>query len=59
MIFMKVEILCEEGYDVLEEAINEFIAGKKIIDIKYSISQEGPIGEDVNFYFTALIMYES
>ena len=55
---MKVEILCEEGYEVLEEAINEFIAGKKIIDIKYSTSQEGPIGEDVNFYFSALIMYE-
>jgi len=56
---MKVEIFCEEGYNILQESINEFIEDKKVIDIKYSIAQEGPIGEEVNFYFSAIIMYEA
>ena len=34
----KVKIFAKDQYDELENAINEFIVGKEIIDIKFQVN---------------------
>ena len=52
---MKVKIFDESHEKDLEEAINEFIIDKDIIDIKYNISTSVS-GEEQIYCFSALIM---
>lgn len=54
---MKVRILNDVNAPGLEYAINDFIADKKVIDIKYQInSSQGKIG--IAALISALVMYE-
>lgn len=55
---MQVKIFDFEHELDLEQAINNFIKDKKIIDIKYSISHFKYSNEQI-FSFSALIMYEN
>ena len=45
---MKVKIITEKHYDVLENKINEFIKHKKVTDIRLSIHKSN---------FVALVLY--
>lgn len=54
---MQVKIFDFEHEKDLEEAINGFVKGKSIIDIKYSNAHFFD-GRDQIYSFPALIMYE-
>jgi len=54
---MKVKIFDESHEKDLEDAINEFIVDKDVIDIKYNISTSVS-GEEQIYCFSALIMYK-
>ena len=54
---MKVKVFDENHEKDLEDAINEFIIEKDIIDIKYNVSI-GISGEEQIYCFSALIMYK-
>lgn len=51
---MKVKILSAGYSDMLERMVNEFIAKREVINIKFSTSYSGLHG----MIFSALIMYE-
>ena len=54
---MKVMCIDEQHENDLTEAVNEFIANKKVIDIKFS--NAGFKNNDEQIYcFSALILYE-
>ena len=53
---MKVKLFDFEHEIDLENAINDFISDKKIIDIKYSISASMYAEEQI-YCYSALIMY--
>lgn len=53
---MKVKIFDFEHEADLEDAINNFIGDKKIIDIKYSISSSIYLEEQI-YCYSALILY--
>ena len=53
---MKVKIFDFEHEADLEDAINNFISDKKIIDIKYSISSSMYLEEQI-YCYSALILY--
>ena len=54
---MKVKVFdCDHEKD-LEEAINEFISDKEIMDIKFSVSAS-VFGEEQIYCFSALIVYK-
>lgn len=54
---MKVKVFdCDHEGD-LEEAINNFIEDKEIIDIKFSVSAS-VFGEEQIYCFSALIVYK-
>ena len=54
---MKVKVFdCEHEKD-LEEAINDFIQDKELMDIKYSVSVS-IFGEEQVYCFSALIVYK-
>lgn len=57
VINMKVKIFDFEHELDLEEAINDFISNKKIIDIKFQISHFYDEREQL-YSFSALIIYE-
>lgn len=53
---MKVRVFdCDHEKD-LEEAVNSFISGKEIVDIKYQVSI-GVCGEEQLYCFSAMIIY--
>ena len=53
---MKVKVFdCDHEKD-LEEAVNSFIKGKEVIDIKYEVSIAA-CGEDQLYCFSAMIIY--
>ena len=54
---MKVKIFDEDHEEDLENKINDFIEGKEIIDIKYSVSVS-VFSEEQIYCFSALIMYK-
>lgn len=56
VIKMKVKIFDFEHEADLEDAINNFIGDKKIIDIKYSISSSIYLEEQI-YCYSALILY--
>mgnify|MGYP004673393137 FL=1 len=53
---MKVKVFdCDHEKD-LEECINDFIADKEIIDIKYQVAIEA-LGEEQIYCFSAMVIY--
>lgn len=56
VIKMKVKIFDFEHEADLEDAINNFISDKKIIDIKYNISSSMYAEEQI-YCYSALIIY--
>lgn len=53
---MKVKVFdCDHEKD-LEECVNEFIANKEIVDIKYQVSIT-VCGEEQLYCFSAMIIY--
>ena len=53
---MKVRVFdCDHEKD-LEECINDFIADKEIIDIKYQVAIEA-LGEEQIYCFSAMVIY--
>lgn len=54
---MKVKVIESFG-GVSEESINEFIIGKNVIDIKFSVTVEPSGSIQHTTRFTALILYE-
>ncbi len=53
---MKVKVYdCDHEKD-LEECVNDFIADKEIIDIKYQVSVS-IVGEEQIYCFSAMIIY--
>lgn len=53
---MKVRVFdCDHEKD-LEEAVNSFVSGKEIVDIKYQVSI-GVCGEEQLYCFSAMIIY--
>ncbi len=54
---MKVKVIDESHEKDLEASINEFIAGKEIIDIKFSVGVS-IFSEEQVYCFSALIMYK-
>lgn len=50
---MKVKIIFQDDLDELEKTINDFIKGKKIIDIKLTSTSDKRFG----LYVIALIFY--
>lgn len=53
---MKVRVFdCDHEKD-LEEAVNSFISGKEIVDIKYQVSI-GVCGEEQLYCFSEMIIY--
>ena len=54
---MKIKIFDENHEKDLENAINEFIIDKEIIDIKYNVSI-AMFGEEQIYCFSSLIMYK-
>ncbi|XMB66123.1 sporulation protein Cse60 [Mycoplasmatota bacterium zrk1] len=54
---MKVKIFDFEHDEDLEEAINEFIDGKNVVDIKYQIAMMYDGREQV-FSYSAMILYD-
>lgn len=52
---MKVKIISSNVRREFETAINLFISGKKVEDIKYQIVYQG---DKLGILYTALIMYE-
>ena len=56
MINMRVKVFdCDHEKD-LEECINDFIADKEIIDIKYQVAIEA-LGEEQIYCFSAMVIY--
>ena len=54
---MKIKVFdCEHEKD-LEESVNEFIAGKEIVDIKYQVSI-AINGEEQIYCFSAMVIYK-
>ncbi len=53
---MKVKVFDFESEKDLEEAINEFIEEKEVIDIKYNTAI-AVSGEEQIYCFTAMIIY--
>ncbi len=54
---MKVKVIDEGHEKDLEASINEFIVGKEVIDIKFSVSV-GIFSDEQIYCFSALIMYK-
>lgn len=53
---MKVKVFdCDHEKD-LEECINDFIADKEIVDIKYQVAIEA-LGEEQIYCFSAMVIY--
>ena len=53
---MKVKVFdCDHEKD-LEECINDFIADKETIDIKYQVAIEA-LGEEQIYCFSAMVIY--
>lgn len=53
---MRVKVFdCDHEKD-LEECINDFIADKEIIDIKYQVAIEA-LGEEQIYCFSAMVIY--
>lgn len=54
---MKVKVFDYEHEKDLEEAINDFIQDKELMDIKYSVSVS-IFGEEQVYCFSALLVYK-
>lgn len=54
---MNVKLFDFEHEADLEDAINDYIEGKNIIDIKYQVSNFSSNGEQI-YSFSCLIIYE-
>ncbi len=54
---MKVKVFDESHEKDLENSINEFIKGKEVVDIKFSVSV-GIFSEEQIYCFSALVMYK-
>lgn len=54
---MKTKIFDCETEQELEKAINEFLDGKELLDIKYQVAL-GICGEEQIYCFSALILYK-
>lgn len=54
---MKVKVIDEGHEKDLENAINEFIKDKEVIDVKFNVSI-GISGEEQIYCFSSLIMYK-
>lgn len=54
---MKVKIFDESHESDLEKSVNEFIAGKEIIDIKFQVSVS-IFSEEQVYCFSAMILYK-
>lgn len=54
---MKVKVFDFEHESDLQDAINEFIVDKELMDIKYSVSVS-IFGEEQVYCFSALIVYK-
>lgn len=54
---MQIKIFDEEHEKDLEDSVNDFIADKNIIDIKYQVSI-GVFSEEQIYCYSALIIYK-
>lgn len=54
---MRIKIFDEEHEKDLEDSVNDFIADKNIIDIKYQVSI-GVFSEEQIYCYSALILYK-
>lgn len=55
---MKIKIFDEEHEKDLEEAVNEFIFDKEIIDIKYQVAVTMTYEEQI-YCYSAMILYKT
>lgn len=55
---MKVKVFDCDCESDLEESVNDFIASKEVIDIKYQVAIE-VFGEEQLYCFSAMIIYIS
>ena len=55
---MKVKVFDCDCENDLEESVNEFIASKEVIDIKYQVAI-ATCGEEQLYCFSAMIIYIS
>ena len=60
---MRAQVIRSNNVETFHEQINSFIAGKKVIDIKYTLvpvatEYKSGVPSNIVFYDSALILYE-